>query len=104
MQPNSCDYRQTFFIEEKFYETQITSLAIDDLEDSMSVKLMGFVSAKFQDSVLSFVEVLENQQQGSGRIIRIMDVLPDGRLGELQIIDKDDPKLKAPQAIMVVPV
>jgi uncharacterized secreted protein with C-terminal beta-propeller domain len=81
-----CYQRHVREVEKKFYETQITSFSLSDLTDSVTLKFTGNVSSLLSEREFTFTENLVLDSESGGRITRVLNVLPDGLLGELRTL------------------
>jgi hypothetical protein len=66
---------------ENIYQTKITRMALENLEDDESIELIGAVQSEVSNEEVRF---LEPGPTGSS-IMRIVTILPNGQLGQLRV-------------------
>jgi hypothetical protein len=76
---------------ENIYETKITRMSLENLEDDESVDLVGLVRFVQEGQSLRFIEPGPKQTT----IERVVELLPDGQFGQAQVIatDREQPSL-----------
>lgn len=76
---------------EDIYETKITRMSLENLEDDESVELVGLVRFAQESESLRFIEPGPKQTT----IERVVEILPDGQFGQAQVIatDRERPPL-----------
>lgn len=76
---------------ENIYQTKITRMSLENLEDDDSVELVGLVRFAQESESLRFIEPGPKQTT----IERVVEILPDGHFGQAQVIatDRSQPPL-----------